>query len=142
MLNQSAFVQGSILTPSTCGRLQERRNEHIPSPRLAIPGDICKTYGLFTSSSPPPLCSIKETGIQIPIIWFFGDISLPSSRSASFPNKSCSLPQHLNSRFTGLLCSEQSELGLGNRTRYQTLMMKTYSMDKGGQNPGGRRWEK
>ena len=40
-----------------------------PPPRLAIPGDICKKYGLFyfTSSSPPPLCAIKEAGIQIPI---------------------------------------------------------------------------
>ena len=41
----------------------------------------------FTSLSPLPLCSIKETGIQTPIRCFFGDISLPSSGSASFPNK-------------------------------------------------------
>ena len=45
----------------------------------------------FTSSS-PPLCAIKETGIQTPIRWFFGDTHLPSSQSASFPNKVLFLP--------------------------------------------------
>ena len=48
----------------------------------------------FTSSSPPPLCAIKETGIQTPIRWLFWDFSLPSSWSASFPIKSYSLPLH------------------------------------------------
>ena len=47
-LNQSAFVQSNIRPLCTCGWLQERRNEHTPCPRLAIPGDIGKTYGLFT----------------------------------------------------------------------------------------------
>ena len=32
----------------TCSSLQKRRNEHIPSSRLAIPGDICETYDLCT----------------------------------------------------------------------------------------------
>ena len=31
--------------------------------------------------------SIKETGIQTQIRWFFRDTSLPSSQSAGFPNK-------------------------------------------------------
>ena len=31
--------------------------------------------------------SIKETGIQTQVRWFFRDTSLPSSLSASFPNK-------------------------------------------------------
>lgn len=46
--NQSAFVQGNILTLSTCCWLQEGRNTHIPFQRLAFPGDICKTDDLFT----------------------------------------------------------------------------------------------
>ena len=58
MLNQGAFVQGNIPTLSTCGWLQERRNEHIPSLRLAIPGDICKTMAflLYFLISSPSLC--------------------------------------------------------------------------------------
>ena len=46
--NQSAFVQENILTLSTCCWLLEGRNTHIPFQRLAFPGDICKTYDLFT----------------------------------------------------------------------------------------------
>ena len=41
----------------------------------------------FTCSPPPPLCSVKETGIQIKIMWFLGDPCPPSSRSAGFLNK-------------------------------------------------------
>ena len=41
----------------------------------------------FISSSPSPLCSIEEPGIQTPKRWLFWDISLPSSQSANFPNK-------------------------------------------------------
>ena len=66
----------------------------------------------FISSSPPPLCSLKETGIQTPIRCFFGDISLPSSQSADFPNKVVFLASIPHLRFIGLSCGQQSELGL------------------------------
>ena len=44
-------------TRPICGWLPEGRNEHISSPRLAIPGDICKINGLllFFLTSPPSL---------------------------------------------------------------------------------------
>ena len=73
----------------------------------------------FTSSSPLPLCAIKETGIQTPIRWFFRDTSLPSPRSASFPNKVAFLASTPHLRFIGLsCCKKQSELGLGNNSSY------------------------
>ena len=60
---------------------------------------LCKTDGpfYFTSSLPLPHYSafllyfpsdsIKRTGIQTPIRWYFGDPSTPSSQAAGFPNK-------------------------------------------------------
>ena len=56
-------------TLSTCG-WQEGRNEHIPSLRLAILGDIYKInapFTLFPHPTPPHLCSLKESGIQTSI---------------------------------------------------------------------------
>ena len=58
--------------------------------------------------------SIKETGVQTQRRWLFGDTSLPSSRSAGFPNKVVSLASTPRLWFIGLLCGEQSELGLSN----------------------------
>ena len=69
----------------------------------------------FTSSSPPPPCAIKETGIQTLIRWLFWDFSLLSSWSASFPNKVVFLASTPHLWFIGLSCGEQSELGLSNR---------------------------
>ena len=40
--------QGEILTLPTCEWLQKRRNQHIPSLRLAKRKVFCKNYGLFT----------------------------------------------------------------------------------------------
>ena len=71
----------------------------------------------FTSSSPPPLCAIKETDIQTLIRWFIRGSSLPSSRPAGFLNKVVFLASIPCLRFIGLLCDEQSKLGLGNKTR-------------------------
>ena len=68
----------------------------------------------FTSSPPLPLCTIKQTGIQTLKRWFFGDTTLPSSQSAGFLNKVIFLALTPVSRFTGLSCGEQSELGLSN----------------------------
>ena len=103
-------------TLSTCGWLQEGRNGHLPSLRLTIPGDICKINGLFTLPSYllSYLCSIKESGVQTWRRRLFWDISLPSSRSASFPNKVVFLVSTLCIRLTGLSCSEHSELRLSN----------------------------
>ena len=68
--------QRNILTLPTCEWLQERRNEHIRFQRLVKPGDIWKDLWpiYFTSSPPPPLCSIKETSIQTPIRWYSGTL--------------------------------------------------------------------
>lgn len=115
MLNQSAFAQGNILTPSTCGWLRERRNEHILSPRLAIQGDICKTYGLLTLL--PHLLpavfykrnwhpnSDKMVFLETLVRHLFG---LPAFR-IKYP-----WPQHLVSQFIDLVCGERSKLGLSN----------------------------
>ena len=62
----------------------------------------------FSSSSPPPLCAIKETGIQTLIRWLFWDFSLPSSLSAGFLNKVVFLASAPCLGLTGLSCSEQS----------------------------------
>ena len=51
-----------------------------------ISGDICKII-VFTSSTPPPHCRIKEPGIHTPSKWLLWDINLPSSWSTRFPNK-------------------------------------------------------
>ena len=58
------------------------------SPRLAIPEDICKINGLFTLL--PHLTTslfYKRTWRSDPTRWLFWHINLPSSWSASFPNK-------------------------------------------------------
>ena len=59
--------------------------------------------------------SIRETGIQTQIRWFFRDTSLPYSQSAAFPNKVVFLASIPHLRFVGLSCGKQSELGLGNK---------------------------
>ena len=74
--------------------------------------NLCPFY--LTSSSPPHLCAIKETGIQTLRRRFFRDSNLPSSRSAGIPHKVVFLASSPPLRFIGLSCSEQSELGLGN----------------------------
>ena len=60
-----------------------------PLMRLAIPQGYLQNLRPFdfTYSSPPPLCAIKEAGIQTPIRWFIRDTSLASSPSAGFLNK-------------------------------------------------------
>ena len=68
--------------------------------------------------------SVKETGIQTPIRWFFRDTSLPSSRSAGFPNKVVFLASAPRLRFIGLLYGEQSELGLSNTVSVFNLVKK------------------
>ena len=71
---------------------------------------FCKTDGPFTLL-PHHLSlseSIKENGIQTPIRWFFRDTSLPSPRSAGFPNKVIFLASAPRLRLIGLSCSEQS----------------------------------
>lgn len=71
---------------STCWRLQEGRNWHIPTLKLAIPGDICKINGPFTLLLTFPLFYKKNWHLD-PTRGLFWDVSLPSSRSAGFPNE-------------------------------------------------------
>ena len=117
MLNQSAFVQGNILTLSTPWMAARKKKLTHPFPEAGHSRGYLQNLWpfYFISSSLPPLCAIKETGIQTPIRWLFWDFSLPSSRSASFPNKVVFLASTPRLRFIGLSCGEQSELGLGNR---------------------------
>ena len=84
---------------------------------------FCKTDGPFTLLAHRLSLSdsIKETGIQTQIRWFFRDTSLSSSWSAGFPNKVVFLVSTPRLRFIGLLCGEQSKLGLGNTMTEPTL---------------------
>ena len=59
----------------------------------------------FTSSSPPPLCAIKETGIQTAVRWLV--LRLQSSRCL----KSSSLPQHLVSDLLASCAASRASLG-------------------------------
>ena len=66
----------------------------------------------------------KQPGIQTQVRWLFWDASLPSSPSASSPNKViflASAPHLWFIGFISLSCSEQSVLGLSNRGRAQAL---------------------
>ena len=62
----------------------------------------------------PPRLTCKDPGVQPPIRWFFRGASLLSSLSAGFPDRVGFLASTPGPGFTGLLCGEQSELGLGN----------------------------
>ena len=81
-------------------RRKKWTHPHIPSPRLATPGDILQDLRPFNFTSSPPtsplLCSIKETGIQTLIRCTLGlDSSIVSD--AQLSKYSCySLPQHLS----------------------------------------------
>ena len=78
------------------------------SPRLAIPEDICKINGLFTLL--PHLTTslfYKRTWRSDPTRWLFWHINLPSSWSASFPNKIVFFASILHLWFIGM-----TELGV------------------------------
>ena len=79
-------------TRSICGWLQEGRNEHISSPRLAIPGDTCKINSLFTLFPHLPPSPFYISGIQTPIRCCFERFML------RIRIKSYSLPQHFISQ--------------------------------------------
>ena len=99
---------------------------------------FCKTDGpfYFTFSPPLPLSSpfllyiplwfYKRNWCPDPIRWFFwGTLVLRLPGLPAFRIKSYSLPQHLVSRFIGLLWGEQRELGLSNTTMWQLLSSMT-----------------
>ena len=108
--------RGDTLTcPPADGCRKEKANT---SPPRGWPFQemFCKTGGPFTLL-PHALSlsdSVEETGIQTQMRWFFGDTSLPSSRSAGFPNKVVFPASAPRLRFISLSCGAQSELGLGN----------------------------
>ena len=115
-LGEPCPFQGSILTAVHLWMVARKKKLAHPLPEAGHSREHLQNLRLFyfTSSSPPPLCAIKESGIQIPIRWFFQDIVLPSSQSAGCPNKVVFLASTCL-WFTGLSCGEQRELGLGNR---------------------------
>ena len=103
-------------TLPTCEWLQKRRNEHIPFLMLAKSGDILQDLWpfYFTSSPPPPLCSIKETGIQAPIRWYSRMIVHHLLGCLAFRIKSLVLASTPRLLIIGLSYSEQTELGFSN----------------------------
>ena len=102
----------SLCLPVDCSR--KKKLTH-PFPRLVIPGDIDKINGfLLHLRTSPPLCSIKEPGIQTPTRWSFWNISLPSSPSAGFLNKLLFFDSTPHLWFIGLTCGEERHLGLDN----------------------------
>ena len=108
-LSQNPFVQDPEHLWMATGR---KKLTHL-LPRLAIPGDICEINGLFTLLPHLSLLySIKEPGIQTPNGGYFE--TLPPSQSACFPNKSIFFASTPCSWLIGLLCGEQSKLGLSN----------------------------
>ena len=76
-----------------------------------------KTYGPFfllyflTSS---PICLIKETSIQTPIRWYSRSLVHYLLRRPAFRNKSLFLASTPHLQIIGLLCGQQTELGLSN----------------------------
>ena len=91
MSNQSAFVQDPVHL-----RMAARKKKwtHLLPKAGHSRGYLQNLWPFyFTSSSPPPLCAIKETGIQTPIRWSFWDTSLRLLSLPAFRIKSYSLPQ-------------------------------------------------
>ena len=112
------LCSGKHLDPVHLWMATKKKKLTHPLPEAGHSGGYLQNLWSFylTSSSPLHLCAIKETGIQTLVRWLFRDISLPSSQSASFPNKVVFLASTPHLQFIGLLCGEQSELGLGNTT--------------------------
>ena len=115
MLNQSAFVQGNIRTLFHLWMAARKKKLTPPLPEAGHSRWYLQNLRpfYFTSSSPPPLCAIKETSIQTPIRLFW-DFSLPSSGLPAFRIKSYSLPQHLVSNL--LACRVASGVSLDSVT--------------------------
>ena len=108
-----------------------------PFPEMFLKTERLKTLSLYFSTASlslfclltlvphcfSPSDSVKELGIQTPTRWLLWDISLPSSRSAGFPNKVLFLAlPHLSDSLTCcganrvsldsvtlILCVEQSD---------------------------------
>ena len=83
---------------------------------LAKPGVILQDLGpfYFTSSPPPPSVLIKETSIQTPIRWYSKTLVHYLLRRPAFRNKSLFLASTHHLQIIGLLCGEQTKLGLSN----------------------------
>ena len=112
MLNQSAFVHPD---PVHLWMAAKKKKLTHPLPEAGHSrGHLQILWPFyFTSSSPPLLYSIKETGIQTPIRWFIRDTRLPSCLPA-FRIKSYFLLQHLVS--DSLACRVVSRASLDSVT--------------------------
>ena len=122
-----------------------RKKKLTAFPRLNIPGDICKTYDLFTLF--PHLLPIsvlwKKLASRPRMRWLFWDISLPSSQSASFPNKVI-IPCLNTSSPDSLACRVASRVSLDSVTKTLTLFSVlntdyefTFIQDQCGSGVGG-----
>ena len=96
--------------------------QHSSSLRSAIPGDICKVM-VFTCSTPPPLCPIKEPGIQTPektdyfetlVCWLLSQQW--SSQSAGVLNSYIPCLNTLSLGLIGWSRDKLTELGLSNKS--------------------------
>ena len=66
----------------------------------------------FLTSS--PICLIKETSIQTPVRWYSRSLVHYLLRHPAFRNKSLFLASTPHLQIIGLLCAQQTELGLSN----------------------------
>ena len=103
----------SCVLPATTWTLKEIpwRRKWQPNP-IFLPG---KFYGQRSISSPSLFC--KRIWHPDPSkVGFFWDTSWPFSWTAGFPDKVVFLASTPHFLFTGLLCSKQSKLEIGNKS--------------------------
>ena len=89
----NSLPQGTLLL--CLNILQERRNQHISSLRLAISGDIYKTYDLSTSHLPPFSVQWKNLASRPPKNGYFETLVCHLLGLLAFQIKSHSLPKLL-----------------------------------------------
>ena len=71
----------------------------------------CLENSMDRGASPPPLCSVKESGLQTPVRWVFSETLVGHSLGLlAFQIKLYSLPQHLI--FYSLACCAASRASL------------------------------
>ena len=118
MLKCLYSAQRDTATASTCKWLQNKKKLTNPLP------DVGQTRRYFTRLmalffllyflTSSPICLIKETSIQTPIRWYSRSLVHYRLRRPAFRNKSLFLASTPHLQIIGLLCGQQTELGLSN----------------------------
>ena len=83
------------------------------TPPIPDPGQAMRYLASLTSS-PPLLCPIKETGIQILISWYFRALTHPILGCLAFWIKLLFLASTSHLPVIGLLCGKDTKLGFSN----------------------------